>query len=161
MIKGPVEALGLIVLSAAPPPVWTSAHDWYLMQGILMGAALGAIVADAPIKVRIWRIIVSVIVGYMCSGFVINMLDQQSREGIRFIAGGVAFLGWWVAKSLELVAPSATKKTARALSDSLVGRLAGVGVDSGDTDRAKHFYDAIKRDQTTQPDQVDGNETRP
>lgn len=158
VIKGPVEALALMVLSTTPAPEWTNAHDWYMLQGILMGAALGAIVADAPIKVRVWRIIASVIFGYMCAGFLIDMFDQNTREGIRIVAGMVAFLGWWVAKAVEMVAPGAARKTARKAADALLNGAASIHLGGGSTDRAADHFAAIRAAQTTQPDSADENQ---
>lgn len=135
-MKGPIEAAALVALTFAATPQWTSAHDWYMLQGIFMGAALGAILADAPMTARAWRIVASLIIGYMCAGFLSDLFGQTTREGIRFVAGCTSFVGWWIAKALESAAPAAAKKLVKAASDELLNRAAALGLGAGTTDRA-------------------------
>jgi len=140
MSAKPIEAAALIAMTAAQVPAWVSQYDWWLCQGVLMGAALAAIIGDATIGKRIWRLIASVLIAYICAEFIAQLLGQDTRAGVRFIGGLTAFVGWWAAKGIESTVPTAFKKAAKASTDALVNRAAFLGLGAGTTDRADNFY---------------------
>jgi hypothetical protein len=136
----PVEALALASLSMVATPIWTTAQDWYMLQGVFFGAAVGALLTNTTIPLRLWRLGVSMLIGYWCAGIFCNWFGDGSREMIRFIAGCVGFGGFAAAKAVELAMPGAFKSAAKASVDALITRVAALGVVSGTTDRASDIY---------------------
>lgn len=141
MSAKPIEALALVAMTAAQAPPWLDAYDWWLFQGVFMGAALAAIIGEASIGKRIWRLIASVLIAYICAEFIAHLCGQETRAGVRFVGGVTAFVGWWAAKGIEATVPSAFKKAAKAGTDALVNRAAALGLGAGTTDRASDLYD--------------------
>ena len=137
----PVEALALASLSMVSVPIWTDAQDWYMLQGIFFGAAVGASLTNTTILLRAWRLFVSMLIGYWCAGFFCNLAGDGSRESIRFISGCVGFGGFAAAKAIEMAMPGAFKKAAKAGTDALLDRAAALGLGVSSTDRADHIYD--------------------
>lgn len=139
MTLKPVEALALLALSATSVPIWTDAHDWYMWQGIFMGAAVGALLTNTTIPLRLWRLTVALLVGLGCAGFFVDKFGTHSRESIRFISWLVGFGGFAAAKAIEMAMPGAFKTATKASVDALAKRLAGMGVGDSATDRAADY----------------------
>lgn len=140
MSAKPIEALALVAMTAAQAPPWMDAYDWWLFQGVFMGAALAAIIGDATIGKRIWRLIASVLIAYICAEFIAHLFGQETRAGVRFVGGVTAFVGWWAAKGIEGIMPGAMKKAAKAGADVVINRVAALGLGSRVTDRASDIY---------------------
>ena len=140
MSAKPIEALALVAMTAAQAPVWIGQYDWWMFQGIFMGSALAAIIGDATIGKRIWRLVASVLIAYICAEFIAQLLGQETRAGVRLVGGITAFVGWWAAKGIEASVPGAFKKAAKAGTDALVNRAAALGMGTGTTDRASDIY---------------------
>ena len=136
----PVEALALASLSMVSVPIWTDAQDWYMLQGIFFGAAAGAILTNTTIPLRLWRLVVSMLIGYWAAGFFCNKFGDGSRESIRFIAGCVGFGGFAAAKAIEMALPGAFKTATKASVDALTKRIASMGLGDSSTSRAADLY---------------------
>ena len=105
-----------------------------------MGSALAAIIGEATIGKRIWRLVASVLIAYICAEFIAELLEQSTRGGVRLVGGLTAFVGWWAAKGIEATVPIAFKRAAKAGADVLVNRAAALGLGHGTTDRASDIY---------------------
>ena len=160
MSARPVEALAIMALSMSAVPHWLGANDFWVIQGVMMGTALAAIMGTGNTMQRFTRAVVSMLVGYLAGEFVAQIIaggvawvgfasySIANREGLRFISGCVAFSGWWAVLGVEHVAPAAFKKAAKAGADGLLNRIARMGVGDSTTDRADHYRTGVSLDKT-------------
>lgn len=137
-----------MALSMSAVPHWLGRNDFFVIQGVMMGTALAAIIGTGDTKHRFWRALVSMLVGYMAGEFVAQIAAAivawmgfasfliANGEGLRFISGCVAFVGWWAVMGVENVAPAACKKLAKAGANGLAKGFARLGVGDSANERA-------------------------
>lgn len=153
----PVESLALTVATMSAAPAFLSSPDWYTLQGVMAGTALAALVGAGDWKQRIVRLLVSLLLGWMAGQWVAELFGQTSQTGFRFVAGCVAFSGWWIVTAIEKVAPSTTRRAAEVLKNEVVRRAAMVGVGDSNSRRTIPIHPDYLRNKKPDNEGDDGN----